>query len=50
VNKKVKKKMILSRETLLNLENARLQEAAGGVTVACSLALSCWDSCPVNCG
>jgi len=52
VNKKVKKKMSLSRETLRNLEDTRLQAAAGGVTLGgtnpcseCTICLSCFDTC-----
>lgn len=53
MNKKVKKKMSLSRETLLNLESARLQEAAGGATLAgtnpcseCSVCMTCFPTAP----
>lgn len=53
MNKKVKKKMSLSRETLCSLENARLQDAAGGVTLGgtnpcseCSVCMTCFETAP----
>lgn len=56
MNKKVKKKMSLNRETLRKLDDLHLQEAAGGhthgtnVCSECTACASCFDTCMIETG
>ena len=50
MKKKPTKKIVLSKETLRNLEDRRMQEAKGAARTYTPLCTgSCYNSCPPSC-